>query len=70
VNFFGAARLAGKDRAEVDLFVPQTDAATVADDKDVYLIERDKVAKRLGIETRALFFRCATGTPAKKPGSP
>jgi hypothetical protein len=42
----------------------------MGDDKDVYLIERDKVANRLGIETRALFFLCATGTPAKKPGSP
>jgi hypothetical protein len=32
VNFFDADRLAGKDRDEVNLFVPQTDAAAMGDD--------------------------------------
>jgi hypothetical protein len=29
VNFFDADRLAGKDRAEVNLFAPQTDASAM-----------------------------------------
>jgi hypothetical protein len=32
VNFFDADGLAGKDGAEVNLFVPQTDPAAIGDD--------------------------------------
>jgi hypothetical protein len=35
VNFFDADGLAGEDRAEVNLFVPQTDAAAISDDNDL-----------------------------------
>jgi hypothetical protein len=34
VNFFDADRLAGKDRAEVNFFVPQTDAFAIGDDNN------------------------------------
>jgi hypothetical protein len=37
VNFFDAARLAGKDRAEVNSFVSQTDASAIGDDNDLVL---------------------------------
>ncbi len=39
MNFFDADGLAGEDRAEVNLFAAQTDAATVGDDDDL-VVER------------------------------
>ncbi len=41
MNFFDADRLAAETAPKLILFVPQTDAAAMSDDKDVYLIERD-----------------------------
>ncbi len=41
MNFFYADRLAAETALKLILFVPQTDAAAMSDDKDVYLIERD-----------------------------
>jgi hypothetical protein len=38
VNFFDADRLASKDRAEIDFFVAQTDAAAIGDDDD-FIVE-------------------------------
>jgi hypothetical protein len=38
VNFLDADRLAGKDGAEVNLFVPQTDPAAMGDD-DGFVVE-------------------------------
>jgi hypothetical protein len=35
VNFFDADRLAGKDRAEVNLFVPQTDPDAMGDENSL-----------------------------------
>jgi hypothetical protein len=34
VNFFDADGLASKDRAEIDFFAAQTDAAAIGDDDD------------------------------------
>ena len=39
VNSFDADRLAGKDGAEVNLFVPQTDPAAIGHDNDL-VVER------------------------------
>ena len=38
MNFFDADRLASKDRAEIDFFAAQTDAAAIGDDDD-FIVE-------------------------------
>jgi len=38
VNFFDADSLASKDRAEIDFFAAQTDAAAIGDDDD-FIVE-------------------------------
>ena len=51
MNFFDAAGLAGKDRAEVNLFAAQTNAAAISDD-DGLIVKRTIDNRR-----RAILYR-------------
>jgi hypothetical protein len=71
VNFFDADRLAGKDRAEVNLFVTETDAAAVGDDDDFVVEGIIDIGQSLVGAGRGLIDPCgrgATGQKTKRAG--